>query len=131
MSELAAQRMLIDRCFGFDRIEDIMAALEKEAQPFTQEALSAMQDMSPTSMKIALRQIRLGKTMDFAEVMTMEYRLSQALLAGHDFYEGVRAALIDKDRNPRWNPAHASDVDDAMIAACFNPLGAQDLVLKG
>lgn len=131
MSDLTVQRMLIDRCFGFDRIEDIMAALEKEAQPFTQEALNAMKGMSPTSMKIALRQIRLGKTMDFADVMTMEYRLSQAVLAGHDFYEGVRAALIDKDRNPHWNPAHAKDVDDAMVAACFNPLGAQDLVLQG
>jgi hypothetical protein len=84
--------------------------------------------MSPTSLKIALRQIRLGAKMSFAEVMTMEYRLSQACVMNHDFYEGIRAALIDKDRTPKWSPAEIENVDDREIDFCFQSLGAQDLV---
>ena len=67
--------------------------------------------------------------MDFAQNMIMEYRLSQACLDRPDFYEGVRAALIDKDRKPRLNPATIAKVKDADIEACFQSLGTKDLVL--
>jgi enoyl-CoA hydratase len=129
-SEIAPYRDRIDGCFGHNHVEDIMGALEKDASPWAAETIRTMQGLSPTSLKIALRQIRLGARMDFAEVMTMEYRLSQACIARPDFYEGVRAALIDKDRTPRWAPARVQDVSEADIDACFQSLGTQDLVLQ-
>ena len=128
-SELAPHRETIDACFGHDRVEDIVAALEDEGSSFALETLNALYGMSPTSLKIALRQIRAGVGMNFSEVMTMEYRLSQACIARPDFYEGIRAALIDKDRQPKWNPARIDAVDDAQIARCFDSLGKNDLIL--
>lgn len=127
-SELAPHRAQIDACFGFDRVEEIVAALEKDGTPWSAETLKAMGAMSPTSLKIALRQIRLGARMPFAQVMTMEYRLSQACTRGHDFYEGIRAALIDKDRAPKWDPPQLEAVDDGEIERCFASLGESDLL---
>jgi enoyl-CoA hydratase len=128
-SEILRERVKIDRCFAHDRIEEILKALEKDASPFAMETLKIMRSLSPSSLKIALRQIRRGASMKFAEVMTMEYRLSRACINRHDFYEGVRAALIDKDRQPKWSPATVEDVRDADIEACFQSLGAEDLIL--
>lgn len=130
ISEIAPHRSAIDNCFGFDHLEDIVKALQADGSDWAKETLAAMNGMSPTSMKIALRQIRLGASLDFAKVMTMEYRLSQHLMQGHDFYEGIRAALIDKDRQPKWQPAHIEDVSDQAVENCFKSLGDQDLVLK-
>jgi enoyl-CoA hydratase len=127
-SELAPNRARIDACFAFDKVEEIFAALQKDGSPFAQETLTTLYGMSPTSLKIALRQIRLGAKMPFAQVMTMEYRLSQSLMKGHDFYEGIRAALIDKDRKPQWNPARVAEVRDQEVEAAFASLGERDLV---
>jgi enoyl-CoA hydratase len=129
VSELIPCRERIDRYFAHDHVEEILGDLEKDSSDWANETLKAMNTMSPTSLKIALKQIRRGAKMSFAEVMTMEYRLSQACLSRADFYEGVRAALIDKDRQPKWQPARVRDVADADIEACFQSLGAQDLVL--
>jgi enoyl-CoA hydratase len=128
-SEIIPWREKIDRYFAHDHVEKILDDLEKDPSAWAGETLKAMNTMSPTSLKIALKQIRQGAKMGFAEVMTMEYRLSQACLSRPDFYEGVRAALIDKDRQPKWQPARVSDVADADIDACFQSLGSQDLVL--
>jgi enoyl-CoA hydratase len=128
-SELAPHREQIDRCFGADTVEAIMACLQKDGSPWAEETLGAMYAMSPTSLKVTLRQLRLGARMPFAQVMTMEYRLSQSLLRGHDFYEGIRAALIDKDRHPKWSPARVAEVSDQDVAAFFEPMGEKDLVL--
>lgn len=128
-SELAPHREQIDRCFAHERIEDIIADLQQDGTDWAQETLNAMYGMSPTSLKIALRQIRMGGKMPFAQVMTMEYRLSQALMKSHDFYEGIRAALIDKDRQPKWQPPRINEVSDQDIEACFESLGERDLVL--
>lgn len=130
VSEVEANRAKIDACFGHNRIEDIIAALEKDGSPFAAETLTAMRGMSPTSLKIALRQISLGASMDFQGVMTMEYSLSQHCMQGHDFYEGIRAALIDKDRKPVWNPAQLEDISDQAVEDHFKSLGDQDLVLS-
>jgi enoyl-CoA hydratase len=128
--ELAAVRERIDSCFAADRVEEIFEALRRDESAWAAETLKALDSMSPTSLKIALRQIRLGARMPFAQVMTMEYRLSQACVKGHDFYEGIRAALIDKDRKPQWRPALVSEVADQAVEACFAPLGERDLVLE-
>ena len=77
--------------------------------------------------EVGVRQIRAG--IGFAEVLRMEYRLTQACMAGHDFYEGVRAAVIDKDRRPKWRPARLDQVTEAAVDAYFAPLGDRDLVL--
>ena len=129
VSELAPHRAQIDTCFGHDRIEDIIAALQADGSDWANETLQALYAMSPTSLKIALRQIRMGANMPFAQVMTMEYRLSQALMNRHDFYEGIRAALIDKDRQPKWQPPRITEVSDLDVDACFQSLGERDLVL--
>ena len=122
-------RAAIDRCFSFDKVEDIFMALVREKSEWADETLKSLASMSPFSLKLALRQIRAGAAMSFADVMTMEYRLSQACLRGHDFYEGIRAALIDKDRNPQWNPTRLEDVSALKIEECFSPLGPDDLLL--
>ncbi|XP_075612294.1 3-hydroxyisobutyryl-CoA hydrolase, mitochondrial isoform X5 [Balearica regulorum gibbericeps] len=85
--------------------------------------------MSPTSLKITLRQLREGASMSLQDVLTMEYRLSQACMRGHDFYEGVRAVLIDKDQSPKWKPAALEEVSDEFVDDCFKPLGNNDLKL--
>jgi enoyl-CoA hydratase len=128
-SEIAPHRQKIDACFSADRLEDIVASLQKDKSPWAEVTLAALYAMSPTSLKIALRQIRLGAKMPFAGVMAMEYRLSQACVQSHDFYEGIRAALIDKDRQPKWRPARIEDVPDSVIESYFQSLGERELVL--
>lgn len=123
-SELAPNRAAIDKCFGHDSIEDIVAALQAETTSFAKEALVRLHAVSPTSLKIALRQIRMGAGMDFRNVMSMEYAISQHCLHAHDFIEGVRAALIDKDKQPKWKPARIEDVSDDEIDAYFTAKGA-------
>jgi enoyl-CoA hydratase len=127
-SEIAPFRARIDECFAFDRVEQIFESLRKDGGAWAEETLKILHAMSPTSLKIALRQIRLGAHMPFAQVMTMEYRLSQACTKGHDFYEGIRAALIDKDRQPKWKPSKVTDVPDQEVEAYFASLGDRDLV---
>lgn len=129
VSEIAPHREKIDAVFSADRIEDIVLRLQKDQSPWAEETLAALRGMSPTSLKIALKQIRLGSKMPFAEVMAMEYRLSQACVRHHDFYEGIRAALIDKDRQPKWVPESVDDVPDSVIDGYFQSLGDRELVL--
>jgi len=126
---LAAHRDAIDRCFAAASVADIVAALEAEGSDWATQQLEILGAKSPTSLKVTFRQIRAGATMDFAEVMRMEYRLTQGCMAGHDFYEGVRAAVIDKDRTPKWRPARLDQVTEAAVDAYFAPLGERDLVL--
>lgn len=128
-SDLLPYRAKIDKYFCYDRMEEIFAALERDASPWALNTLKALKAVSPSSLKIALQQIRRGAAINFKDVMVMEYRLSQACLDRPDFYEGVRAALIDKDRNPRWSPPSIYRVKDAEVDACFQSLGPQDLVL--
>ncbi|HZH27222.1 MAG TPA: enoyl-CoA hydratase/isomerase family protein [Azospirillaceae bacterium] len=125
---LAAHREAIDRCFAFDRVEDIIAALERDGGEWAEAQLKALAHLSPTSLKISLAEVRRGATLDFDACMAMEYRMSQACMAGHDFYEGIRAVLVDKDRNPAWKPATLAEVGDDLVEAHFKTLGARELV---
>ena len=83
---------------------------------------------SPTSLLVAHRQMREGAGLDFDAAMRLEFRIVSRILHGHDFYEGIRAQVIDKDREPRWRPSHLEDVDPAVVAAHFEPL-AEELAL--
>lgn len=126
---LSSRRALIDRCFAFDTAEAIMAALERERDPLAAEILAELARKSPTALAVTVRQIRLGAHLVFREVMAMEYRMARRMMAGHDFFEGVRALLVDKDQRPVWRPARLEEVSIADVDAVFAPLGDDELVL--
>lgn len=124
---LEDRRLEIDQHFAFDSIEDILASLHDDGSEWAEATFQTLTKMSPTSLKITLEQLRRGIEMDFDDVMTMEYRMSQRCMAGHDFYEGIRAQLVDKDRNPKWSPATIEGVSAEIVASYFEPLGERDL----
>ena len=126
---LAEHRDAIDRTFGQGSVEDILAALDAEHTDWAQDTANTIRAKSPTSLKIAFRQIREGKSLSFDECMKMEYRMVNRIVAGHDFYEGVRAVIIDKDNAPKWQPAALSGVSDRDVDAYFAPLGEKELKL--
>ncbi len=130
---LAALRPTIDRCFAGDTIEAILAALAAEAAAGGADAGWAAQTRagllkkSPTSLKVTLRQLIVGRDYDVEQALQLEYRLTQHFMAAHDFYEGVRAVLIDKDQSPRWQPASLAAIDDGMVEGYFTSLGDCEL----
>jgi enoyl-CoA hydratase len=125
--KLTAHRTVIDRCFGKGSVEEILSALAAEPDPFAAETLATLKTKSPTSLKIAHRQINAGRNLGFDDCMRMEWRMVNRVIAGHDFYEGTRAAIIDKDRKPRWRPARREDVTEAEVARYFAPLPGDEL----
>jgi enoyl-CoA hydratase len=126
-AELPRHRAAIDRGFAAERVEEILDALDAEGSDFASGAAATIRTMSPTSLKLTLKEMRRGKSLDFDACMVMEYRLTQSVLAGHDFYEGIRAQLVDKDRNPKWDPPTLAGVDEAAIDAYFLPPPHGDL----
>ncbi|MCG5243688.1 enoyl-CoA hydratase/isomerase family protein [Azospirillum doebereinerae] len=124
---LQAHRRAIDRCFGLERLEDIFAGLDAEGTEWAAGVLNTLRRMSPTSLAVAHEAMRRGADLEFEDCMVMEYRLSQALIAGPDFYEGVRAILVDRDNNPRWNPASVEAVAAAGVDRYFQPPPHDDL----
>ncbi|MGL4440836.1 MAG: enoyl-CoA hydratase/isomerase family protein [Bosea sp. (in: a-proteobacteria)] len=120
---VVAHRALIDQCFGAPTLEAIVARLSAaDDNPFAARILASLATKSPTSMKLALAQMQAGKALNFAEAMRLEFRIVSRVALGHDFYEGVRAVIIDKDHKPDWQPRRLEDVSDAMIAAYLAPL---------
>ncbi|XP_016046258.2 3-hydroxyisobutyryl-CoA hydrolase, mitochondrial isoform X1 [Erinaceus europaeus] len=117
----------INRCFSANTVEQIIENLKQDGSSFSQEQLKVINKMSPTSLKITLRQLTEGSSKTLQEVLTMEYRLSQACMGGHDFHEGVRAVLIDKDHAPKWKPADLKEVTDEDLNNHFKSLGSNDL----
>jgi len=118
----------IDQLFAGDSMEDIVARLKAAGTEFASHALETLASKSPTSLKVTLEQIRRGgRATTFAETMTMEYRMSQHFARGHDFPEGVRALLVDKDHKPNWSPSSIEEVSDAVVAGYFEPVGWREL----
>src|SRR6516162_6768833 len=129
---IEALRPVIDRCFAGSNVEAILDALGVEATVgahagWAAETRTGLLTKSPTSLKLTLRQLMTGRDYDLEAALALEYRLTQHVMAGHDFYEGVRAALIDKDRAPRWQPAALAEVGDSVIDAYFAPIGDREL----
>lgn len=124
---------MIARCFKGSSVEEIIAALKSVSGPdsgFADGVLADLAKRSPTSLKITLRHLRQAAGMDLREVLIVDQRLACRCLAGHDFAEGVRAALIDKDNQPVWQPATLDDVGAAAVDAYFAPLSdGQELTL--
>ncbi|XP_066542789.1 3-hydroxyisobutyryl-CoA hydrolase, mitochondrial [Hoplias malabaricus] len=119
----------IDRLFKADSVEGILENLQKDGSAFAQKQLETLAKMSPTSLKLTFRQLQAGASLSLQEVFVMEYRLSQSCMRGHDFYEGVRAVLIDKDQNPKWKPSTLAEVTEQLVEESFRSLGERDLKL--
>lgn len=113
---LQTHRNLIDRCFSFSTIEEILEALQHESDTVAHEWLKKCWKKSPTSLKLALAMIRHTKGMSLKDVLALDFRVSQHCVANPDFFEGVRALLVDKDQKPVWSPSNLSDVTSEMIA---------------
>jgi enoyl-CoA hydratase len=132
-----ARRAAIDRLFAGDRVEDIIAALDAAGKgggpdaDFAASTAATIHAKSPTSLKLALAQVRAGPKLSFDACMQTEFRIVSRLIHGHDFYEGVRAVIVDKDNAPRWRPAALAEVSDAEIARHFAPLDTDELTLAG
>ncbi|KAM4698003.1 3-hydroxyisobutyryl-CoA hydrolase, mitochondrial [Rhinophrynus dorsalis] len=123
---LAEHMEKISSLFSANSVEEIFDNLKRDGSPFATQQLQILKKMSPSSLKMTFRQLREGSSMTLQQVLTMEYRLSQACMRGHDFYEGVRAVLIDKDQNPRWKPSVLEEVTNEYVDSCFASLGISD-----
>lgn len=121
LPSLAEHRNTVAKCFNAKTVEEILFALNQQNSPWCQDVAKIISTKSPTSLKIILEQLHRGANLDFASCMQMEYGLVKHFLAGHDLYEGIRAVLVDKDQNPKWNPANLSDVRDEIINVYFEP----------
>lgn len=129
-SALMSQSESVDACFSLSSREAILGAL-REAEGrrlgFAAPARAAMMEKSPTSQGIALQQMTLGAAFDFDQALRTDYRIVSRICRGHDFYEGVRAVIIDKDNRPQWGaPPSAAEID-----AYFAPLGSGELTFPG
>jgi len=127
--EVGSRRAMISKLFAGGRVEDILAALDGAGDEWAAKTAAAIRTKSPTSLKLALAQVRRGAGWSFEECMQAEMRIVSRIVHGHDFYEGVRAVIVDKDNSPRWQPASLADVTDAEIERHFAPLGADELKL--
>jgi enoyl-CoA hydratase len=122
----------IREAFGAESVAEIIGRLGRQAadgSEFAVKTIDVMRSKSPTSMAIALEQMKRGLTMTFAEAMRTDYRIVCRIAEGHDFYEGVRAVIIDKDQNPQWVPPTIDAVDPGHVRAHFAPL-PDDLDLR-
>ena len=120
---VAEVRDRIDRAFSQPSVESIVTALRADGSEWAQVQLAALAGASPTSLKVAFHQLRIGAQLqNFEDEMAMEYRLAWRIACGHDFAEGVRARLIDKDGAPRWSPAGLEEIDAGMLESLFAPL---------
>ncbi|MGB7260286.1 MAG: enoyl-CoA hydratase/isomerase family protein [Pseudolabrys sp.] len=130
-----SRRTAIDRLFKGVRVEDILDRLDREAASQSADSewgakiAATIRSKSPLSLKLALAQVRRGKHWDFETCMRAEFRIVSRIINGHDFYEGVRAVIVDKDNKPRWNPATLAEVSDAEVERHFAPLSGGELAL--
>ncbi len=128
---IGAHQSAIDRLFNAGRVEDILAALDTEVgrggthAGFAGKAAASIRTKSPTSLKIALEQMRRGSTLEFAECMRTEFRIVSRIVCGNDLYEGIRAVIVDKDLSPRWQPPTLEAVDSAQVKQHFAPLAGE------
>ena len=126
---VAAMQPRIDAWFAHDRMEDIFAALQRDGSELAQSTLKTLNEKSPRGMVVTLKLLRLARASSSLEqCLVREYRAALEVFASDDFREGVRAAVIDKDRNPRWSPPRIEDVTPEMVAPYFADIGADELV---
>lgn len=127
---IAAHMEEIDACFGADSAEAVIERLRGRGSDFAGTTLGQLSQKAPLSIALAYRQLVEGRGLDFDAVMVREYRIVQACLAAPDFYEGIRALLIDKDKQPVWTPADISEVDEAALSRYFDEPPTGDLTFE-
>jgi enoyl-CoA hydratase len=121
-SQLVAQRDWIDDCYAGETVADIIAALRGHDTGPANDAANLIATRSPISVSVALEAVRrAGKLDTLEDVLRQEYRTSCGSLRSHDLVEGIRAQVIDKDRNPKWSPASLAAVTTADVEAYFAP----------
>jgi enoyl-CoA hydratase len=126
---VAAMEPRIDAWFGHDRMEDIFAALDRDGSELARSTLKTLNEKSPRGMVVTLKLLRLARgSSSLEQCLVREYRAALEVFRSDDFREGVRAAVIDKDRNPKWSPSRVEDVTPEMLAPYFANLGADELV---
>ncbi|MGA2996781.1 enoyl-CoA hydratase/isomerase family protein [Bradyrhizobium sp.] len=126
---IASKQASIDRWFAHDRMEDIFSTLTRDDSGFARSTLNVLNEKSPRGMIVTLKLLRLARgSSSLEECLVREYRAALEVFRSDDFREGVRAAVIDKDRNPRWSPPRVEDVTPEMLAPYFGEIGADELV---
>ncbi|KAK4882991.1 hypothetical protein RN001_006310 [Aquatica leii] len=121
----------INKCFAAPTVEQIIQELETDGSDWAKGVLNTLAKMSPTSLKVSLKIMQEGAKLPLDRCLEMEYRVAVGCLTNTDFYEGVRALLIDKDQKPKWNPSSVMDVSETIVNSYFNKLSDdQELIHK-
>ncbi|HBI22117.1 MAG TPA: hypothetical protein DDY37_05985 [Legionella sp.] len=118
-SEMDALQPMVDACFKYDNMESIMTALAEGLDQWHRETHRVLSQKSPLSLKVTLEQLKKATSMGLAECLEMDYCLTGHFLRDSDFYEGVRALLVDKDNNPHWDPSTLQQVTDEKMTEYF------------
>jgi len=120
LANLAQHREIIDHCFAQTSVEEIINALKQQTNSWCNEVVATLLTRSPTSLKVTLEELNRGAKQNFDECIRMEYRIALHFLQQKDFYEGIRAAVVDKDRNPAWHPKNLADVSPKDVNEYFD-----------
>ena len=127
---LLLERVWIDECYAGNDLPTIIERLQQSAVAAARDAAESILAKSPTAVTVTLESLRRARDLQTLEaVLEQEYRVSLRMVAGHDVVEGIRAQVIDKDRNPSWRPSTLTEVSDAEVQAHFAPLGELELRL--
>ena len=127
---IVQNRGIIDAAFSAGSVSEILSRLSADGSDFAREAAKLMGQKAPLSLAAALRQMQVGAGLSFEDAMRTEFRIVSRICRGPNFYEGIRATIIDKDQKPAWQPARVADVTSADVDAIFAPLGADELDLS-
>jgi enoyl-CoA hydratase len=128
-SVLMAQRARIETLFAANTVEAILERLDRDGGEFARAAAALMRSRSPSAVKFIFHALRAAAALCLNDCLKMEYRVAARAVMAHDFREGVRATLVDKDGKPHWQPASLAGVTQSDISGYFAPLGARELVL--
>jgi enoyl-CoA hydratase len=130
-ADIAKLQPAIDMCFSLNTLDSVITALKNRGDPGSNDSLNLLARSSPTSLRVTFDHMRRMRGKDLAAVLKEDWRISQHMMAGTEFFEGVRAVLIERDNKPRWEPAQLSGITNDMVAPFFAKLPDQpDLDLK-
>ena len=128
-STLLEEEKNIKKHFNKEKLEDIFRSLESDNSEWAKNTLKVLSKKSPTSMSVTIKQLSKAKNLSLRECLKMEFRICQAMMSKHDFYEGVRANLVEKDKNPNWDPRNILNVSDLLVEEHFKDLGEKELFI--
>ena len=119
----------IDRCYAGDTVEEILDALEGATEPEARAAAAEIAGNAPTALKVTLQALRDARHLGLDDCLDREFRISRSITRRPDFAEGVRAAVVDKDRDPRWHPSRLADVGRREVLRHLAPVDGEELGL--